>query len=172
MVKLWQRDGTLLRTLVGHTDVVTSVAFDPSGRLLVTASRDSDARLWAVATGRLVRVLRGHSAIVSDANFSPDGRWIVTAGPITAGLWETSTGRRLDPGTPLFFVRGPTARVRTASFDVASHRIVTASDDGTTRTYLCELCGTQADLTREARRRLEHLRATLTPAQRRHYLGA
>jgi WD40 repeat protein len=118
-----------------------------------------------------MRVLRGHSSVVSDANFSPDGRWIVTAGPVTVGLWETTTGRRLDPGAPLYFLRGPTLRVRTAVFDWASRRVLSAGDDGTVRVYLCELCGTQAQLRRLANERLQRLSERLSPAERRHYLG-
>ena len=86
-----RRDG---RTLVlrGHRDDVESVAFSPSGRRLVTSSRDHDAIVWNARSGDEVHKLVVHAAIVSDAQFSPDGRWIVTAGPGTAGLWDASNG--------------------------------------------------------------------------------
>jgi len=35
-----------IETLTGHTAPVTSVAFDPSGNLLATGSRDTTAKLW------------------------------------------------------------------------------------------------------------------------------
>jgi WD40 repeat protein len=171
LAKVWRPDGSFVRRLAGHEDIVTSVAFSPDGSRIVTASRDRDARLWSTATGKLIRTLRGHSSIVSDANFSTDGRWIVTAGPVTVGLWETTTGRRLEPGEPLYFLRGPTARVRTAVFDPNSGRILSTGDDGTVRTYLCELCGTQSQLVRLAETRLRRLSETLTPAERLRYLG-
>jgi len=48
-VQLWRvADGTLLRTLKGHTDEVTGVAFTPDGRLLVSGSKDGTIRLWGV----------------------------------------------------------------------------------------------------------------------------
>jgi WD40 repeat protein len=170
--KIWRLgDGTLLRTLAGHTDAVTSVEFSPDGLRLLTASEDSDVRLWRVADGSLIRALTGHSGAVGDASFSPDGRWIVTAGPSTVGVWEARTGRRIDVGTPMLFLRGHAPRVRSAGFAPDSRHIVSAGDDGTVRTYLCELCGTIDELVTLARRRLERLGRNLTPAEQRRYLG-
>jgi WD40 repeat protein len=39
-------DGSLLHSLEGHTDGVTRVHFDVSGRILFSGSRDSKVRLW------------------------------------------------------------------------------------------------------------------------------
>jgi WD40 repeat protein len=43
-------DGSLLRTLEGHTDGVTSVVFSPDGVTLSSGSEDGTVRLWGVAT--------------------------------------------------------------------------------------------------------------------------
>ena len=95
---LW-RDWTPWRVehiLRGHKRGVSSAAFSPDARRIVTASFDRTARVWDVKTGREHCVLRGHKRGVSSAAFSPDGRRIVTASEDgTVRVWEGETGREL-----------------------------------------------------------------------------
>jgi WD40 repeat protein len=143
------RTGKLLHRLEGHTLAITSVAFSPDGHLLLSASLDKDARLWSVATGKLVHLLRWHFGPVAAASFSPNGRWVLTAGPGTAGLGLVATGERV------VFLRGHTKPLVGAVFAGRDGRlIVTASKDGTIRTWRCGLCGDVDDLIRLADQRL------------------
>ncbi len=41
-----------MKNLVGHMGEVTSVAFSPDGKRIVTGSADQTARVWDVETGQ------------------------------------------------------------------------------------------------------------------------
>ncbi len=144
--------GRLERILRGHRAALTSIRFSADGRRVVTGSFDHDARIWDLAAGSS-RVLHGHFAVVSDASFSPDDRWVVTAGPTTAGVWDAGSGRML------FFLRGHKPKVEAAAFGPDSRLIVTAGDDGTVRTYRCDVCGGIDALRAQASARLDALGA-------------
>lgn len=45
-IKLWSRDGSLLKALHGHESGVLDVSFSPDGQTLVSTSADSTAILW------------------------------------------------------------------------------------------------------------------------------
>ena len=49
-------------TLKGHTDVVTSVAFSPDGKRIVSGSWDKTVKVWDAATGTEIFSLKGHTA--------------------------------------------------------------------------------------------------------------
>ena len=81
-------DGSLVRTLEGHTQPVTSVCVTPDGQHVVTASVDKTARVWLLADGSLVRTLEGHTGGVRSACVTPDGLHVVTASDDkTARVW-------------------------------------------------------------------------------------
>lgn len=70
-VKLWQPDGTLLRTLKGHTSEVWGVAFSRDGQMIASASDDNTIKLWQL-DGKLLRTLYGHRDEVNGIAISPD----------------------------------------------------------------------------------------------------
>jgi WD40 repeat protein len=78
-VKLWQRDGTLIKTLSGHTDGVNSVAFSPDSKFIATASRDQSVKLWT-REGNLLKTFGAHQDYVWTVVWSPNGEFIATAG--------------------------------------------------------------------------------------------
>jgi WD40 repeat protein len=66
-------DGSLVRTLKGHTNTVLSVSFSPDGRLLASGSRDKTIKLWRVADGALLQTYNEIFGAFS-IQFSSDGR--------------------------------------------------------------------------------------------------
>jgi len=96
----------------------------------------------------LLHVLSGHFGTVGAVAFSPDGRWVVTAGPISAGLWPTPTGRLL------FYLLGDTSALIGVAFSPDGSTILSTSRDHTVRTYACTVCGTLPALERVAEQRL------------------
>jgi WD40 repeat protein len=75
---------------------ITSVAFSPDGRKVLTGSRDKTARLWDLETGKELQRFEGHSDWVNAVAFSPDGRRVLTGGlDSTLRLWDVETGKEL-----------------------------------------------------------------------------
>jgi WD40 repeat protein len=95
-----------LRSLPGHTDRVTSVAFSRDGRWIATAAWDGTARLWDAQTGKEMCCLNVpaprdyHTAHLSRIMFSPDNEFVVIAQrtmPNEPGVivWNRRTGERV-----------------------------------------------------------------------------
>ncbi|MHC4199908.1 MAG: hypothetical protein ACYSU0_07955, partial [Planctomycetota bacterium] len=119
-----------LLTFKGHAAGVSSVAFSPDGKRIVTGSWRKTAKLWDAATGAEVMTLKGHAGPVYSVAFSPDGRWIVTASTDrTAKLWDAATGAE---GITL---KGHASAVFSAAFSSDGKRIVTGSADKTAKVW-------------------------------------
>ncbi|MEO0836325.1 MAG: hypothetical protein AAFY16_10115, partial [Cyanobacteria bacterium J06642_3] len=91
-IKIWQRDGKLLKTILGHQDAVIDVAFSPKENILVSASEDNTVKIWN-AQGKLKNTLNGHRGSVHRVVFSPQGDLIASASEDkTVRIWNRQGG--------------------------------------------------------------------------------
>ena len=77
-LKLWDVRSGELRTLEGHTETVTGVAFGPLDGVLASSSLDRTVKLWDVHSGKLLRTLEGHTSSVINVAFSSEGHLLAS----------------------------------------------------------------------------------------------
>lgn len=84
------------QTLESHIDSVTSVAFSPNDKWIVTGSADQSAKIWDAKSGTHLHTLNGHTGVVKCVAFSPDGQRVVSgSNDKTVKVWDSQTGQEL-----------------------------------------------------------------------------
>ncbi len=111
-----------------HDDTVTSVAFGPNSKYVVSGSADKTARVWEATTGKEI-VRMTHQDVITSVAFSSDGKYIVSGSrDSTARVWEATTGKEIARMTHV-------SNVRSAAFSPDGRYVVSGSDDGTARVW-------------------------------------
>jgi len=99
-VRLWQEDATtgsfaLVKTMIGHTDFVSAVAWLPAGvnpsyplGAVVTGSRDTTVIVWNIETASPAQTLAGHGYQVTSVAVTPEGDIVSASLDKTIRVWR------------------------------------------------------------------------------------
>jgi WD40 repeat protein len=80
------------KNLIGHTDVVTCVAYSPDGNYIVSGAADKNLILWNGKTGERIKILKGSVKCLA---YSPDGNYIISGSGNNLILWNGRTGEQI-----------------------------------------------------------------------------
>ncbi len=127
----------LLRTLEGHQQVVTSLAFDPLGGILASGSSDHTVKLWETRSGKLLHTLGGHQRWVCSVAFDPQGETLASgSADNSVKLWDARDGKLLRT------LKGHQGTVVSVAFDPQDATLASGSGDNTVK--LCKGANRQA----------------------------
>jgi len=115
---------------IGHTFGVSSAAFSPDGKRIITTALDNTAKIWDVGTGKLLADLRGHADTLITASYSPDGKKFVTASDDgIVKIWDAVSANLLVE------LKGHTNKIYAVEFSPDGKKIFTASGDHTAKIW-------------------------------------
>lgn len=127
-VKIWHRQGKVLRTIFAHDEPITRVAVSPDGKLIASASLDKTVKLWN-RDGETVAWMRGHTQGVTGVSFSPRQDLIATSSQdATIKLWQ------LD-GTLINTLSGHNQAVTSVNFSPTGRILASTSADNTIKLW-------------------------------------
>lgn len=128
--RLWNSEGSLLRTFEGHLDRLARIAFHPSGKYLGTASFDKTWRLWNVESGEELLLQEGHSRSVYGLSFHHDGSLVASCGlDALVRVWDLRTGRSI------LALEGHVKPVLGVSFSPNGYHLASGGEDNTCRIW-------------------------------------
>lgn len=120
LIKLWNAyTGDIIRTMSGHTEGLSDIAWSNDNEYLASASDDKTIRIWSVDTvsylqsdcargkgysspwqGITVKILQGHTNFVFCVNFNHASNLLVSGGyDETVRIWDVARGEDRPPSS-------------------------------------------------------------------------
>ena len=97
--KSWWRLSKKPITIFGeHQAEITTAAFSPDGKFVLSGDRSGKLKMWEIATGKEVRTFEENQGEIRTAAFSFDGKLLVTGGEGKLNLWDMTGENKLKPG--------------------------------------------------------------------------
>ncbi len=122
--------GQQVLSLQGHMGDVSSVAWSPDQKRIVSGSQGPTLKVWDAGTGRLVHTLKGHPVAVTCVAFSPDSQRIVSgSSDKTLKIWNAATGQEERA------LAGHTAEIISVAFSPDGQQLVSGSEDNTVKIW-------------------------------------
>lgn len=114
-----------IKTLSGHSNVVSSLAFMPGSKYLASGSWDKTIKIWNVQTGAVLKTIEGSRSIILDLAYTPDGKKIASSGwDQTIRFYDATTAQLLKEIYPAHF-----DKINSISYNVTGSFIASASSD-------------------------------------------
>jgi len=127
--KLWSLESPdALRTLEGHQDRLSTLAWHPLGRHIATTSFDHTWRLWDVETGQQLLLQEGHARETYGIDFQCDGALVATGDLGGVGrVWDLRSGKSIH------LMQGHVKGITTVAFAPTGFVVATGGYDHTIR---------------------------------------
>ena len=116
--------GEMMFNLLGHTDRIGPVLFNPDASRIASASQDMTIRIWDIASRVEVLLLQGFIRAVTGICYSPNGTRLASASmDKSVVIWDAETGVRL------FVLLGHTHWVWAVSFSSDGNLLASSAQD-------------------------------------------
>ena len=140
-IRLWDRQGKLLKTFNGHQDAVNCIAYSPDGQIIASGSHDKTVKVWDLQNGKELYTLTEHKGSVTAVTFSPDGQMIASGSlDNTVQVWDSKNGILLH------HLSEHDGGITTLVFSANGGRLASGSNNNTVRLWDMSTPGNLGDL--------------------------
>jgi WD40 repeat protein len=123
-------DSRLVRTLAGHSLVVTGCDIDAGGNTIVSIDRDGMVKIWDAHTGAERHTLTGHKVTGNCCTISANGSVVASASwDGVLKIWDTISG------TELHSIAAHNAPIFSLAISADAATVITASKDKTLKVW-------------------------------------
>ncbi len=124
-VDVWDlNSGSLVRSLIGHSEEVLGIAVTKDGERVITGSADTYVKIWNINSGECVTTLQGHTGMVMGVAITASGDLAVSgSSDSTIRVWDLVSGKKNA------ILEGHTSQVASVAITPNGKRLVSGSFD-------------------------------------------